>query len=61
VNCSGRETWREYHGSDVMLISCSEPSKSCENCGPMALKTSVYARSVPVGVLRTTSAACSIR
>ena len=61
VRWSGRKTSREYQGSDVMLISCSEASKSCENCGPEALNTYFCAWSVPAGTLRTTSTACSIR
>ena len=37
---AGRKIWREYHGIDATLMSCSEPSNSGASFGPEALNES---------------------
>ena len=61
VPALGRKTWRVYQGMDVMLTSFSEPSKSGAMFEPLALNATVWTRSTPASLLRTTSSACSTR
>ena len=50
---------RTYHGSKVMPMSCSEPSKSLLYCGTVRRKVYACTRSIRCGTLFTTSVAAS--